>query len=87
MRNDFKGINNDTLIRYIELINDKLNANISESISWTTNVASLRNFLNEHDFIEHEGDKISKKKINASCKKLWIFNLQGKIPVHTTTNH
>lgn len=69
-RNNFKGINNDTLIRYIGLINDKLDANLKESISWPTNMTSLRNFLNEHDFIEHEGSRINKKSINAFIKRL-----------------
>lgn len=69
-KNNFKGINNDTLIRYIGLINEKLDANISESISWPSNMTSLRNFLNEHEFIEHEGSRINKKSINAFIKRL-----------------
>lgn len=57
-RNNFKGLKLDKLNKYIELINEKLNVTLHESPSWQGSVANLMKFLNENNYIQHEGLRI-----------------------------
>ena len=56
---------------YIKLINDSLHANIGiHPTSWTASRSTLKKFLNEHDFAEHEGPKVNKKTIQQFISRL-----------------
>ena len=56
---------------YIKLINDSLNVNIGmHQTSWISSMTSLKNFLNEYDFAEHEGPKVNMKTIQQFISRL-----------------
>ena len=56
---------------YIKLINNSLHVNIGfHPTSWTASRSTLKKFLNEHDFAEHEGPKVNKKTIQQFISRL-----------------
>ena len=60
----FKGTNKKQLNNYIETINDYLHENIPLSTSWRDAVSTLSKYLNQYDFINHEGIKIKDDTID-----------------------
>ena len=75
-RNNFKGLKLDKLNKYIELINEKLNVTLHESPSWQGSVSNLMKFLNENNYIQHEGLRINDKSISNFISRL--NNFQNK---------
>ena len=69
-KNNFKGVKLDKLNQYIRLINESLNVKIFESPSWQGSVSNLKNFLNENNFIQHEGLRINDKSISNFISRL-----------------
>ena len=55
----FKGTNKKQINNYIETINDYLHENIPLSASWQGAVSTLSKYLNQYDFINHEGIEIN----------------------------
>ena len=66
----FKGITMKDLNNYIEAINDYLNVNIRKGVNWQSAVKILSDFLNEHDFIHHEGQAINDDTIDAFITRI-----------------
>ena len=54
-----KDINN-----YIETINEYLNERIRKGVNWASAVKNLSTYLNEHDFVQHEGIAINDNTID-----------------------
>ena len=52
------------LNNYIETINNFLHENIPLSTSWRGTVSTLSKYLNQYDFINHEGIKINDDTMN-----------------------
>ena len=52
------------LTNYIETINDYLHENIPLSTSWRDAVSTLSKYLNQYDFINHEGIEINDDTID-----------------------
>ena len=78
-RENFKGIKLDKLNKYIKLINEKLkgyvqgakhHVTIHESPSWQGSVSNLMKFLNENNYIQHEGLRINDKSISNFISRL-----------------
>ena len=55
----FKGTNMKQLNNYIETINNYLHENIPLSNSWRGAISTLSKYLNQYDFINHEGIEIN----------------------------
>ena len=60
----FKGTNKKQLNNYIETINDYLHENIPLPASWQGTVSTLSKYLNQYDFINHEGIEINDDTID-----------------------
>ena len=60
----FRGISVKELNAYIETINECLNEHIPIVTHWATTVKNLSNYLNEHDFVKHEGLEINDDTID-----------------------
>ena len=64
-----KNINN-----YIESINQYLETNIRKGVNWSSAVKNLSDFLNEHDFLNHEGTEINDDTIDAFITRIETEN-------------
>ena len=76
VKGHFSGIKLKDINNFIETINTYLNAQLPPSISWQTAAATLRNYLNDHDFINHEGDQINDDTIDHFISRI---NSENKI--------
>ena len=76
VKGHFAGINTKDINNYIETVNEYLNEKLPKSISWPTAAATLRRYLNEHDFINNEGDKINDGTIDEFITRI---NSENKI--------
>lgn len=76
VKGHFAGINTKDINNYIETINEYLNEQLPLSQSWPTAVATLRKYLNDHDFINNEGDKINDDTIDEFITRI---NSENKI--------
>ena len=59
-----KETNKKQLNNYIETINDYLHEKLPLSASWQCAVSTLSKYLNQYDFINHEGIEINDDTIN-----------------------
>lgn len=60
----FKGISMKDINNYIETINEYLNERIRKGVNWASAVKNLSTYLNEHDFVQHEGIAINDNTID-----------------------
>ena len=66
----FTGISLNDVNNYIETINIELNETLPKSFSWPTSVATLRKYLNKHDFIHNEGEEINDDTISDFINRI-----------------
>mgnify|MGYP001129069056 CR=1 FL=1 len=87
-RNDFKGIKLDKIeeYRYIDKIKESLHENIPYIHNWANAVSYLRDYLNNHDFVQNEGYNINDESINKFISRLKINERKNDnsnfLPIH-----
>ena len=69
-RNDFKGISMKDINNYIETINEYLNERIPKGGNWSGAVKNLSTYLNQHDFLSHEGVEINDDTIDEFITRI-----------------
>ena len=64
LQKHFIGISMKDINNYIETINEYLNERIRKGVNWASAVKNLSTYLNEHDFVQHEGIAINDNTID-----------------------
>ena len=70
----FRGISMKAVNNYIETINEYLNEGIRKGANWTSAVKNLSTYLNEHDFVQHEGIAINDDTIDEFITRIKTEN-------------
>lgn len=70
----FRGISMKELNNYIDTINEYLNERIRKGANWTSAVKNLSTYLNEHDFVQHEGIAINDDTIDEFITRIQTEN-------------
>ncbi len=70
LQKHFIGISMKDINNYIETINEYLNERIRKGVNWASAVKNLSTYLNEHDFVQHEGIAINDETIDKFISRL-----------------
>ena len=70
----FIGIKLKDINNYIETINDYLGERLNKGVVWKSGVRTLRDYLNDHDFVQHEGIAINNDTIDEFITRILSEN-------------
>ena len=71
---DFVGISLKDINNYIETINEYLGARLNKGVVWKSGVKTLRDYLNDHDFVQYEGIAINDETIDEFITRILSEN-------------